>query len=149
MQTWPQTTIEINIFGYDSVFSDQSWSIENSLKTFPCEYCDKVFKAKNSYYNHVNIHKGKTFCVVCNKHLSTVSNLKAHMAQKHGHHESIWFVANFRCSLGYCMAKQQGNIFLWDLFQVLFEQKVTSKSFRHSQGKNNMPSLQHSILNNL
>ena len=50
---------------------------------YPCEYCDKVFRAKNSYYNHVNIHKGKTLCYICNKHLSTVSNLKAHMAQKH------------------------------------------------------------------
>ena len=80
---------EVNIFvshfmslGYDSVFSDLSWGVHNNLQ-FPCEFCDKVFRAKNSYYNHVNKHKGKTLCTVCNKQLSTVSNLKAHMAQKH------------------------------------------------------------------
>ena len=33
--------------------------------------------------NHVNKHKGKTYCHLCSKTLSTVSNLKAHMAQVH------------------------------------------------------------------
>jgi len=50
---------------------------------FPCEYCEKVFRNKRSYYNHVNKHKGKTYCHLCSKTLSTVSNLKAHMAQVH------------------------------------------------------------------
>lgn len=62
--------------------ADQTWGLDSSLQ-YPCEYCDKIFRAKNSYYNHVNKHKGKTLCSICNKHLSTVSNLKAHMAQKH------------------------------------------------------------------
>jgi len=63
--------------------ADQTWGPLDSSLQYPCEYCDKIFRAKNSYYNHVNKHKGKTFCSICNKHLSTVSNLKAHMAQRH------------------------------------------------------------------
>ena len=63
----------------DINFSDlnQGWG------QFPCEYCEKVFRNKRSYYNHVNKHKGKTYCHLCSKTLSTVSNLKAHMAQVH------------------------------------------------------------------
>jgi len=59
----------------------QSW--DGGQMQFPCEYCEKVFRNKRSYYNHVNKHKGKTYCLLCNKSLSTVSNLKAHMAQVH------------------------------------------------------------------
>jgi len=60
---------------------NQSWDEE--LMQFPCEYCEKVFRNKRAYYNHVNKHKGKTYCHLCSKTLSTVSNLKAHMAQVH------------------------------------------------------------------
>jgi len=60
---------------------NQSW--DGDQTQFPCEYCEKIFRNKRSYYNHVNQHKGKTFCHLCNKTLSTVSNLKAHMAQVH------------------------------------------------------------------
>ena len=58
---------------------------------FPCDYCEKAFQTKKSllesckhaYYNHVEMHKGKPLSPFCNKHLSTVSYLKAHMAQKY------------------------------------------------------------------
>jgi len=60
---------------------NQSW--DGDQTQFPCEYCEKVFRNKRSYYNHVNKHKGKTYCHLCSKTLSTVSNLKAHMAQVH------------------------------------------------------------------
>eukprot|EP00092_Neocalanus_flemingeri_P019364 GFUD01020977.1.p1 GENE.GFUD01020977.1~~GFUD01020977.1.p1 ORF type:complete len:317 (-),score=76.49 GFUD01020977.1:287-1237(-) len=60
---------------------NQSW--DGDQMQFPCEYCEKVFRNKRSYYNHVNKHKGKTYCQLCSKTLSTVSNLKAHMAQVH------------------------------------------------------------------
>jgi len=60
---------------------DLNW--DPSQIHFPCEFCEKTFRNKNSYYNHVNIHKGKTYCSICNKTLSTMSNLKAHMAQLH------------------------------------------------------------------
>jgi len=59
----------------------QSW--DQSQVQYPCEFCEKSFRNKNSYYNHVNKHKGKTSCSICSKTLSTVSNLKAHMAQVH------------------------------------------------------------------
>jgi len=60
---------------------NESW--DGNLLQFPCEYCEKVFRNKRAYYNHVNKHKGKTYCHLCSKTLSTVSNLKAHMAQVH------------------------------------------------------------------
>jgi len=60
---------------------NQSW--DGDQMQFPCEYCEKIFRNKRSYYNHVNKHKGKTYCHLCSKTLSTVSNLKAHMAQVH------------------------------------------------------------------
>ena len=68
---------------YEIVFSDlnQGWN-EDQLQ-YPCEYCEKVFRNKRSYYNHVNKHKGKTYCHLCSKTLSTVSNLKAHLSQVH------------------------------------------------------------------
>jgi len=60
---------------------NQGWN-EDQLQ-YPCEYCEKVFRNKRSYYNHVNKHKGKTYCHLCSKTLSTVSNLKAHLSQVH------------------------------------------------------------------
>ena len=59
-------------------FSDpnEEWN-QNQLQ-YPCEYCEKIFRNKRSYYNHVNKHKGKTFCHRCSKYLSTVSYIKAH-----------------------------------------------------------------------
>jgi len=60
---------------------DLSW--DQTQMQFPCEFCEKTFRSKNSYYNHVNKHKGKTSCTICNKTLSTMSYLKAHMAQIH------------------------------------------------------------------
>jgi len=60
---------------------NEGWN-EDQLQ-YPCEYCEKVFRNKRSYYNHVNKHKGKTYCHLCSKTLSTVSNLKAHLSQVH------------------------------------------------------------------
>ena len=53
---------------------------------FPCDYCEKAFQTKNAYSNHVNMHvtimskcirASLSLSPFCNKHLSTVSYLKA------------------------------------------------------------------------
>ena len=63
--------------------SGNTWSSPWKSKQFSCDICLKSFSNKNSLQNHLGVHKGKTLCPICNKHLSTVSNLKAHMAHKH------------------------------------------------------------------
>jgi len=67
--------------GDNSQELNQSW--DGDQMQFPCEFCDKIFRSKRSWYNHVKKHKGQTFCHLCSKTLSTVSNLKSHMAQVH------------------------------------------------------------------
>jgi len=61
--------------------SHQVWDQYQSQ--FPCEYCEKSFINKRSYYNHLGIHKGKTTCSVCQKMFSTTSNLNLHMRNVH------------------------------------------------------------------
>jgi len=54
----------------------QGW---NFSKQFSCYECGKSYSNKKALQNHRNSHKGLTFCEVCSKHFSTVSNLRAHM----------------------------------------------------------------------
>ena len=115
-------------------FSDQSWGGGGTRNIFEISLWilwKKVFRANNSCYNHVNKHKGKTFCSICKKHLSTVSNLNAHVAQKHPGFSESSLLATFRKHLEFSLAKQT-SIFLWYLFQVIFKQKVPSKPFGYS-----------------
>ena len=100
----------------------------------------KVFRANNSCYNHVNKHKGKTFCSICKKHLSTVSNLNAHVAQKHPGFSESSLLATFRKHLEFSLEKQ--TIFLWYLSQVIFKQKLPSKPFGCPQGQDSLSNLQ-------
>eukprot|EP00090_Calanus_glacialis_P021067 TRINITY_DN32505_c2_g1_i3.p1 TRINITY_DN32505_c2_g1~~TRINITY_DN32505_c2_g1_i3.p1 ORF type:complete len:146 (-),score=34.02 TRINITY_DN32505_c2_g1_i3:91-507(-) len=62
--------------------SHQNWDHQEQTQ-FPCEYCEKSFINKRSYYNHLGIHKGKTTCTVCQKMFSTTSNLGLHMRNVH------------------------------------------------------------------
>jgi len=64
-----------------SANNDQNWGQEKLQ--FPCEYCEKSFINKRSYYNHLGIHKGRTTCTVCQKMFSTTSNLGLHMRNVH------------------------------------------------------------------
>jgi len=75
--------MQMNMDQMENNTQDLNESWDGHLLQFPCEYCEKVFRNKRAYYNHVNKHKGKTYCHLCSKTLSTVSNLKAHMAQVH------------------------------------------------------------------
>ena len=72
---------------------------------FPVNFVKKTFRNKNSYYNHVNKHKGKTTCPICTKTLSTMSYLKAHMAQIHQQwcdHERL---IEIKCNVHYFINK--------------------------------------------
>jgi len=59
----------------------QGW--DQQQLQFPCEYCEKSFINKRSYYNHLGIHKGKTTCSVCQKMFATTSNLNLHIRNAH------------------------------------------------------------------
>jgi len=60
--------------------SRQGWS---SSKQYSCDECGKSYSSKNALTNHKNRHKGLTFCDICNRNFSTVSNLRAHMNSLH------------------------------------------------------------------
>lgn len=52
-----------------------------------CELCTKQFKSRKSLVNHQHQHKGRTFCSSCQRHFSTVSNLKTHLKNYHNNFE--------------------------------------------------------------
>ena len=60
----------------------------NISKLFSCHECGKSYSNKKALQNHNNSHKGLTFCDICNKNFSTVSNLRAHMNSLH--FETTW-----------------------------------------------------------
>ena len=122
------------------------WGKVKLTLEFPCESCEKAFQTKKNlfepckyaYYIHVKIHKGKPFSPFCNKHLSTVSYLKAHMAQKYP--GFVWTSPNFRKHPEPFLAKQT-SIFLWYLPQIFLQQKIASKSFGHPQRQNHVSNM--------
>jgi len=58
-----------------------------------CELCTKQFKSRKSLVNHQHQHKGRTFCTSCQRHFSTVSNLKTHLKNYHNNFE-LWTDTN-------------------------------------------------------
>jgi len=57
------------------------WS--KTSKPFPCQYCDKSFSNRDSLGKHTKSHTGQTYCDICDKNLSTVPNLRAHINTVH------------------------------------------------------------------
>jgi len=63
---------------------ETSWGNEwTSSKVFTCDICFKTFSNKKSFQNHGDSHTGKTTCQICNKVLSTTTNLYQHMRNTH------------------------------------------------------------------
>ena len=49
-----------------------------------CSICYKTFKARDSFRQHLALHKGRTVCALCGRVFSTLTNLYKHQRQKHG-----------------------------------------------------------------
>ncbi|KAH9523487.1 hypothetical protein Btru_040139 [Bulinus truncatus] len=85
------------LYGHDyGVTPENSFQVkvENQVKSFKCEHCEKCFPNRRRYRRHVKSHTGdKPFkCDVCQKMFSSEYNLKSH---KIVHNE----VKPFRCDM--------------------------------------------------
>ncbi|KAF0302903.1 Gastrula zinc finger protein XlCGF26.1 [Amphibalanus amphitrite] len=54
-----------------------------SRRPVACRYCGKTYLHRQSLFNHVQMHLGKTRCTVCGETLSTVITLRNHMRTQH------------------------------------------------------------------
>jgi len=57
----------------------QGWTAE----TFSCPICQKTYANQYSLNTHMQTHNGSSYCIICNKNLSSPAYLKTHMAQLH------------------------------------------------------------------
>ncbi|XP_037078442.1 oocyte zinc finger protein XlCOF15-like [Pollicipes pollicipes] len=60
------------------VHSGSKWSEMRGDQPWSCDQCDKSFSLRKSLIRHRAVHRGETWCTLCQKVFSTKFNLQAH-----------------------------------------------------------------------
>lgn len=66
---------------------------------FSCPKCSASYKFKTSWYNHMKLHSGETYCQLCKKAHATVYSYRRHMIMVHGETWDFFEKANPELSL--------------------------------------------------
>ena len=53
-----------------------------------CRHCGKTYSHRQSLFRHMQIHRGRTTCVICGDTLGTIIALKQHMKIRHPLHDA-------------------------------------------------------------
>lgn len=70
----------------ENIFNKHKIKCTGTIKTYPCDTCNKQFKSKYKLKEHMYTHmKGNSFtCEICGKYYKTKSILKKHTFRIHG-----------------------------------------------------------------
>jgi hypothetical protein len=52
-------------------------------KMFVCKLCGEKFAFSSGIHNHINVHRGRTKCTLCERVLGSLVGLKHHMRVSH------------------------------------------------------------------